>query len=211
MFESPTHRVPSGLLARNAANTCHPSRCRRMTSASPMPVADPVTNAEFTGAPYLTPSGFAEETKAAACMPTAAMPRAPRFLRSGPLLRRRPGLDAVSSVWASGRSRPFVVERRRNGAGLDHEAVVVGGDGSQVEVVCIVVEGVRLGTPTGSWGSRGDLGTAPFSSSRSASKVSDGTTAGTGLHRPVQACCRPNAPMGAICTHRALAWRPCPE
>ena len=46
-FGIPNQRARSGGLLRYPANTCQPSRCIRTTSASPIPVAAPVTKADF--------------------------------------------------------------------------------------------------------------------------------------------------------------------
>jgi hypothetical protein len=51
-FGMPNQRVRSGGLFRYAANTCQPSCWSRTTSASPIPVAAPVMQADLIGQPY---------------------------------------------------------------------------------------------------------------------------------------------------------------
>src|ERR1700756_992999 len=51
-------RVRAGELFRYPANTCQPSRWSRTTSASPIPVAAPVTKADFIGKRYPTGGEF---------------------------------------------------------------------------------------------------------------------------------------------------------
>jgi hypothetical protein len=53
-FGIPNQRVRSGELFRYPANTCQPSHWSLTTSASPIPVAEPVMKADLIGEPYPT-------------------------------------------------------------------------------------------------------------------------------------------------------------